>query len=488
MQQPPRANSSATVTKLPWHQTLVGKVVVFMLLGVMFAYLMGALSGFLMVERGAREQWRREAQVNAQIVSATIRRIYTSVAVSADETGQITRIISQRPIGDEESVLETGFSPVDVLALASAQTRNNVWLFGATPEGSLKVVADALNASPDSEAALTVSTWQSTAEATDFYVGFALVGSQQHFISSLPIVTPDGKLLGVVVSTIGQRDVLYQMRNDLIGKALMALLAVLVATALMLSILMRHLFRPVPTLIRSLAAIAKNQTQSPTPYTARNDEIGRMAKAIDALRKKVIEREHLLDIKDEALRFQHLAHHDELTKLPNRIQLNDALKAAELSLLQGDVFNVMLFDLDYFKDVNDSLGHAVGDALLIDVSQRVQGLLKDNDLVARLGGDEFAIIQRVAGSAPEEEAKALADNIVATLGAPFQIEAQEITISVSVGIARAPVDGDTSYDLLRNADIALYAAKAKGRNRYMLFASGMKMMANTDERGQSCTG
>ncbi len=171
MQEPKHKNTLLPGVKLPWHRTLVGKVVMFMLLGVLFAYLSGAFSGFLMVERGAREQWWREAEVNAQIVSATIRRIYTSVAVKTDGTGQVTHIISQRPIGDEESVLETGFSPVDVLALASAQTRNNVWLMTKTPQGSLTVVADALNTPSDSPLSLRVNVWQTKAAAADFFCG-----------------------------------------------------------------------------------------------------------------------------------------------------------------------------------------------------------------------------------------------------------------------------------------------------------------------------
>ncbi|WGI25036.1 diguanylate cyclase [Halomonas alkaliantarctica] len=480
MPEPQHRSVSLPAAKLPWHHTLVGKVVMFMLMGVLFAYLTGSLSGFFMVERGAREQWMREAQVNAQIVSATIRRIYTSVAVKTDGTGQVTHIISQRPIGDEESVLETGFSPIDVLALASAQTRNNVWLFATSSEG-FTIVADALNTPSDSPSNLENNTWHTASDAADFYVGFASIGGEEHFISSLPIVTSNGQLLGVLIATIGQKTGLYQMRDDLVSKAFIALMVVLVATALLVTILMRQLFTPVPVLIRSLTAIAKNQTADSTPYTDRNDEIGRMAKAIDALRKKVIEREHLLEVKDEALRFQHLAHHDELTKLPNRVQLNNALKTALHSMLQGDVFNVMLFDLDHFKAVNDSLGHAAGDALLVEVSQRVQKLLNHNDLVARLGGDEFAIIQRVVRSATSE-AKVLAEAIVSTLREPYQFDSQEINIGVSVGIATAPVDGRNSHDLLRHADLALYAAKAKGRDRYMLYESGMTMNLGISEQ------
>lgn len=464
----------ANAAKLPWHHTLVGKVVVFMLLGVLFAYLTGALSGFFMVERGAREQWKREAQVNAQIVSATIRRIYTSVAVITNATGQVTHIISRRPIGDEESVLETGFSPIDVLALASAQTRNNVWLLAVSSDGSLKVVADALNQPTDSPIGLAVDHWQTNADATEFYVGFAKIGNEEHFISSLPIVSADNQLLGVVVATIGQKEGLYRIHNDLIGKAFMALLIVLVATALLVTVLMRQFFKPVPVLVKALTDIAKNQTAHTTPFTERNDEIGDMAKAINALRKKIIEREHLLDVKDEALRFQHLAHHDTLTKLPNRAQLNDALTAALHSLLQGQVFNVMLFDLDHFKAVNDSLGHGAGDTLLVEASQRVQALLSPNDLVARLGGDEFAIIQQVAVNA-QDEAKVLAGEIVSALRRPFHIDGQDIQIGVSVGISNAPVDSNNSHDLLRKADLALYTAKAKGRDCYMLYTEDMTM-------------
>lgn len=474
-------NSLEPTTKLPWHRSLVGKVVIFMLLGVMFAYLMGSLLGFMMVERGAREQWWREAQINAQIVSSTIRRIYTFVAVTTDKSGQVTHIISQRPIGDEQSVLETGFSPVDVLALASAQTRNNVWLFATSSDGSLHAVADALNDSPITPAGLAVNDWQDQRQSSDFYIGFADIAGEEHFISSLPIVTSDGQLLGAVVSTIGPSEGLFHMRNDLINKTLLTLLVVLVATALLVTLLMRQLFKPVPSLVRSLTEIAKNQTENATPYTDRNDEIGRMAKAIDALRKKVIERENLLDVKEEALRFQHLAHHDELTKLPNRVQLNDALKAAVNALAEGQVFNVMLFDLDHFKAVNDSLGHAAGDALLVEVSQRLKRLLTDNDLVARLGGDEFAIIQKVTWNAAEE-AESLACQLVTRLQEPFQFDRHEVQIGVSVGVATAPTDGKSGHDLLRNADIALYAAKYKGRGRYMFYTKGMKMDADLREQ------
>ena len=466
-------NSKAT---LPWHRTVVGKVAIFMLLGVIFAYLMGAMLGFTMVERSARDQWSREAQVNAQIVSATIRRIYTSVAVRTDPTGQVTQLVAARPIGDEDSVLSTGFSPIDVLALASAQTRHNVWLFALTDNDRLAPVADAFNSTTGDMLFPTTSEVGRSSLANAFYVGFARIGDEEHFVSSLPIISPQGDLHGVVVSSIGLKSELYQVHRELILKVAASLGVVLLATALLISMLMNQLFRPVPRLIRALTHIAQNETGRATPYTWRSDEIGCMAQAIEALRKKVEEREQLLEVKEQALRYQHLAHHDALTKLPNRTQFNDVLQEAVTQVPHGASFNVMLFDLDRFKAVNDTFGHAAGDTLLVEASQRVQALLEESDLVARLGGDEFSIIQYAHRDALAE-AKQLARQLVDALQKPFSIDGHEVRIGVSVGIALAPRDGNSSHSLLRSADVALYTAKAMGRGRYAVFNPDMTMDA-----------
>jgi diguanylate cyclase (GGDEF)-like protein len=481
MQEVSADNAPVSKVKLPWHRTVVGKVAIFMLLGVVFAYLMGAMLGFTMVERSARDQWGREAQVNAQIVSATIRRIYTAVAVRTDSTGQVNQLVSARPIGDEDSVLSTGFSPIDVLALASAQTRRNVWLFAREANGSITPVADAFNNAVGDIVFLDISELPKSLSANEFYVWFARIGNEEHFVSSLPITTPQGNLHGIVVSSIGLKSELYQVHRDLILKVVASLVLVLLATALLVSMLMKRLFKPVPRLIRALTHIAHNQTEHATPYTQRSDEIGCMAQAIEALRKKVEEREHLLEVKEQALRYQHLAHHDDLTKLPNRVQFNDALQEAVSQVPHGTSFNVMIFDLDRFKAVNDTLGHAAGDALLVEASQRVQGLLEENDLVARLGGDEFSIIQQANRDALAK-ANRLAHQLVEVLQEPFAIDGHDVSIGVSVGIALAPRDGTSSHTLLRSADVALYTAKAMGRGRYAVFSPGMTMGAEHHDR------
>lgn len=152
------------------------------------------------------------------------------------------------------------------------------------------------------------------------------------------------------------------------------------------------------------------------------------------------------------------------------------MRDAVAQLPSGERFNVMIFDLDRFKAVNDTLGHAAGDELLVQASRRVQQLLAERELVARLGGDEFAILQPVHHHALDE-ASVRAGRLVAALREPFDLQGERVQIGVSIGIALAPRDGESSHTLLRSADVALYAAKAMGRGRYQVFSSGMTMGA-----------
>ena len=171
-------------------------------------------------------------------------------------------------------------------------------------------------------------------------------------------------------------------------------------------------------------------------------------------------------------RIAHLAHHDALTGLPNRVLLLDRLGEALDVRARHDAFvGVLCIDLDRFKDVNDSLGHASGDLLLREVADRLRGCLRGEDLVSRHGGDEFTVLLPRLGS--PEEARQLADRIVAVLGQPFRIDDQEIVTGASVGIALAPQDGHSPDLLLRHADMALYRAKADGRSTARFFEAEM---------------
>jgi diguanylate cyclase (GGDEF)-like protein/PAS domain S-box-containing protein len=167
-----------------------------------------------------------------------------------------------------------------------------------------------------------------------------------------------------------------------------------------------------------------------------------------------------------------MARHDALTGLPNRVLFAERIETAINQIHRGSPgFAVLSLDLDHFKQVNDTLGHPVGDELLRSVAERLQACVREVDTVSRLGGDEFAILQ-VGLDRPDDAAK-LARRVVEILSVPYDIDGNRLTISVSVGIAVAPSDG-TAYDkLLKSADVALYLAKADGRATWRFFEPEM---------------
>ncbi len=172
----------------------------------------------------------------------------------------------------------------------------------------------------------------------------------------------------------------------------------------------------------------------------------------------------------------HMARHDALTSLPNRTLFRERLERALQLAKRGDQLAVLCLDLDHFKEINDSLGHPVGDALLNEVASRLHDCLTESDTVARLGGDEFAIVQLCANCEPTAVA-ALASQIVEIVAAPYDIDGHHLVIGVSIGIAMAPDDGNHPDELLKRADLALYRAKADGRGTYRFFEAGMDARA-----------
>jgi diguanylate cyclase (GGDEF)-like protein len=170
-------------------------------------------------------------------------------------------------------------------------------------------------------------------------------------------------------------------------------------------------------------------------------------------------------------RITHMAHHDALTGLPNRVLFLKRLSQGIARSRRGDPCAVLCLDLDHFKAVNDTLGHPVGDALLRAVTARLLAHVRETDTVARLGGDEFAIVQ--SSVEQPQDATALAQRLTEVLSEPFDLEGHQMVIGTSVGIAVVPQDGDDPHVLLKNADLALYKAKADGRGRYRCFEPEM---------------
>lgn len=166
-----------------------------------------------------------------------------------------------------------------------------------------------------------------------------------------------------------------------------------------------------------------------------------------------------------------LARHDQLTDLPNRVFFREELDKSLRRLRHGERFAVLCLDLDRFKSVNDTLGHSIGDKLLKAVASRLAGCIDERDFVARLGGDEFAVVQANIGR--PEDASTLSARIIERLNEPYDIEGQQLDIGVSIGLAIAPADGKSADQLLKNADLAMYRAKADGRGSYCFFEPEM---------------
>ncbi|MDF3881695.1 putative bifunctional diguanylate cyclase/phosphodiesterase [Cupriavidus basilensis] len=176
----------------------------------------------------------------------------------------------------------------------------------------------------------------------------------------------------------------------------------------------------------------------------------------------------------------YLALHDNLTKLPNRVLLEDRLDRAIQEAAQKNTrFALMFMDLDGFKAVNDAYGHPVGDQLLVEVARRIVATVRAQDTIARLGGDEFVLLASVG---EPEDAATLAEKVLTAIREPFQVTGRELRVSTSIGIAMYPGDGTLQHDLLTNADAAMYHAKALGRNTICFFEASMN--ANVHEQLQ----
>lgn len=171
-------------------------------------------------------------------------------------------------------------------------------------------------------------------------------------------------------------------------------------------------------------------------------------------------------------RIRHVAEHDALTGLPNRTLLYDRLKIALLRAQRArNRVGVLMIDLDHFKRVNDSLGHHIGDKLLIGVADRLRGSLRESDTVARMGGDEFVVV--LPDLKDKAEAAKVSAKILDSLSIPQLVEQHQLEMTLSIGVCVYPDDALTTDDLIRNADTAMYAAKESGRGRFVAFSGEM---------------
>ncbi len=226
-----------------------------------------------------------------------------------------------------------------------------------------------------------------------------------------------------------------------------------------------HHLEPSETITGEVELLDAAGSPIPTEFHARRiDYSGRAATAV-AVRDLTARRQ-------AEAKLVHLARHDPLTKLANRLLLSERLTqaVATASRVQGGLA-VLCLDLDRFKAVNDQFGHAAGDDLLIQVSQRLASLMQPGDTVARMGGDEFAIL--ITAADPARSGADLSRSIIESLSSPFTIMRKQVVVGASVGVALHPANGEDGLALLRSADIAMYRAKAEGRNAFRFYDAEM---------------
>ena len=224
--------------------------------------------------------------------------------------------------------------------------------------------------------------------------------------------------------------------------------------------------------IRDLrAAIAKGdmQAQFAQPGDGRNISIVNSAMANGGW---VATHEDITERTRAEEKIRHMARHDSLSGLANRAAFRDEMEQTLKRVRRGQtMISVMCLDLDHFKNVNDTLGHEIGDRLLCAAAQRLKDVVRETDMIARLGGDEFAVLQ--VGLDRPESAGSLAQRIITSINEPYDLDGHQVVVSTSIGIAISPGDGNTTDQLLRSADMALYRAKSDGRSTYRYFEPEM---------------
>jgi diguanylate cyclase (GGDEF)-like protein len=282
----------------------------------------------------------------------------------------------------------------------------------------------------------------------------------------------------------------WQMRELAIGAGVFSL-SLLVAV-LFSSRLQRLVSEPILKLARTARRVSESQDYSLRAEKLSADEIGALVddfngmlsqiqlrdielqKARNELEEKVHARTR--ELTELTRQLEHQAYHDTLTGLSNRVTFDDHLRlATSQAKREGRRIAVMFLDLDRFKIINDTLGHAVGDKLLIQVAQRLKACLRSSDTLARLGGDEFAVL--LPQPHQETDAADVAMKITAAIAEPIQVDGYSLHVTASIGVSLFPDDGSRAETIVKNADTAMYRSKDRGGNQYTFFSADMNARA-----------
>lgn len=274
------------------------------------------------------------------------------------------------------------------------------------------------------------------------------------------------KVIGYLRLGLSQENLRKRVRELLLSTALFTALLALIGSALTI-FLSRRITRPLAKLSAATRTLSQGDFDTAVPVQS-NDEITELAHGFEHMRLR------LREYRDQLV---HDALHDVLTGLPNRALFIDRLNHAIITAKRrpGFLFAVLFIDIDEFKVVNDSLGHAAGDLLLVDFSKRLATCVRPGDTVARLGGDEFGVLLEDIGG--QGNAIYIASRILTEFVKPLKIAGQEIFTSSSIGISLSSAGCESHEQVLRDADLAMYRAKAQGRGNYAIYEDTMHVHA-----------
>jgi len=315
-------------------------------------------------------------------------------------------------------------------------------------------------------------------------------GTIQSDLFVLHPITFDGSVIGQILIIAEHK---YWNRHQTMRLATMiGLMLLSLAFALWLS---RRLERVVTLPILQLTHTARRITES-KDYTLRakklsRDEVGLLTddfnEMLDQVQQRDIElqrvqeqledkvKERTVELEQLARKFEHQAYHDALTGLANRITFDNQLQLGINKINRyGGQISVLFLDLDRFKVINDTLGHAAGDQLLIEIAKRLSTRLRESDTIARLGGDEFAILLPEIGS---DMAADVANKLTEAVSQPLLINGKRLQLTTSIGISVYPLDGENAAEILKHADTAMYRSKDLGRNRFTFYTEDMNQRA-----------
>ena len=291
-------------------------------------------------------------------------------------------------------------------------------------------------------------------------------------LEPMPPQPPGSDRLGWVYVELSSED-LQARKSALLLHTLLILTAGLGAGAYVALRMARSLSRPVGRLLKAVGRMAAGELEARVEQASAG-ELGALERGFNHMASRLQDMHESMQerIATATAQLAHQASHDPLTGLANRREFELHLQATLDGRGGEELHHVLCYiDLDRFKVVNDTCGHAAGDELLRQITQLLRQRVRGQDLLARLGGDEFALLMRPLGG--PIEAAAAAEAVIAAIAPPFEVDGHSITIGASVGIALAPGDGTDTTALMKNADLALYKAKSEGRAVFHFFEPGM---------------